>query len=142
MTVRKLNENDYDEILCGWWRDWRKTPPPKDMLPENGTGGFIVYDGETPVCAGFMFNTNSALVWIEFIVSNINYKDKEKRRYCISLLDETITSLARKLDKKYVYSLLKGNSKSLLDVSISQGYKYNTERYNEMIKKIWEQEQR
>lgn len=141
MTVRRLVEKDYEEILCGWWKDWRKSPPSRDMLPDNGTGGFIVYDGEVPVCAGFMFNTNSSLVWIEFIVSNINYKNKDKRIECLSILDTTITELARKIGKKFVYSLLKGNNKSLLNISISQGYRYNGERYNEMIKDIWEQQQ-
>ena len=139
ITVRKLNSTDYDEILKPWWRAWRKSPPPKDMLPDNGEGGFMVYDGETPVCAGYMFNTNSSMVWIEFIVSNIDYKDRERRTTCLSLLDSTITSLARKLGKKYVYSLLKGDNKSLLGISVSQGYRYNAERYNEMIKNIWEQ---
>jgi hypothetical protein len=139
MTIKKLIPTDYDTILYKWWSDWRVPIPPRDILPENGSGGFIVYDGDVPVCAGFMYNTNSAMVWIEHIVTNFHYKNKVNRTKAILLLDSTITELARSLDKKYVYSLLKGNSKSLLDISISQGYQHNTERYNEMIKYIWEQ---
>ena len=88
-----------------------------------------------------MYNTNSSMVWIEFIVSNINYTDREKRREALAMLDTTITSLARKLNKKYVYSLLKEDNKSLIDVSLNQGYIHNSIRFNEMIKKIWEQQQ-
>ena len=141
MEVRSLNEEDYDNILVGWWKDWKKTPPPRDVLPDNGTGGFIVYDGNIPVCAGFMYNTNSSMVWIEFIISNIRYKDRGKRTEALMLLDLTITTLAKNLEKKYVYSLLKPNSKHLMRVSKLQGYRFNGERYNEMIKNIWEQQQ-
>jgi hypothetical protein len=56
------------------------------------------------------------------------------------MLDTTITSLARKLNKKYVYSLLKEDNRSLIDVSLNQGYIHNSIRFNEMIKKIWEQQ--
>lgn len=139
LIIRKLSPTDYTEILSPWWVSWRVPIPPKDILPENGEGGFMVYDGDVPVCAGFMYNTNSAMVWIEFIVSNIEYKNRENRVKALLLLDSTITELARNLGKKYVYSLLKGNNKSLLDISVSQGYKHNTERYNEMIKVLWEQ---
>ena len=54
LNINRLSSTDYDDILCQWWRDWRWTPPPKDFLPEDGTGGYIVYDDETPVCAGFI----------------------------------------------------------------------------------------
>lgn len=141
MNVRPLEPDDYENILCKWWKDWRKPAPPRDVLPDDGTGGFIVYDEDIPVCAGFMYNTNSSMVWIEFIVSNINYTDREKRREALAMLDTTITSLARKLNKKYVYSLLKEDNRSLIDVSLNQGYIHNSIRFNEMIKKIWEQQQ-
>ena len=79
-TVRKLNTTDYDDILVGWWKGWKWTPPTRDFLPENGEGGFIVLDGDTPVCAGFVYITNSKVAWCEFIISNPNYKDHRKKR--------------------------------------------------------------
>jgi len=59
ISVRPLKENDYDDILVGWWKDWGWDPPVKDFLPDNGTGGLIVYHLDNPVCAGFMYMTNS-----------------------------------------------------------------------------------
>ena len=53
LNIRPLNETDYDETLVGWWKDWKWDAPPKDFLPENGSGGMIVLDGDEPVCAGF-----------------------------------------------------------------------------------------
>lgn len=139
MIVRPLNQYDYDSTLVGWWKQWKQTPPPIELLPDNGIGGFIVLDGKIPVCAGFVYITNSSMVWMEFIVSNINYKNKKNRIECLKLLESTISSFAFQLGKKYVYSLLKTSNKSLLDISASQGYVHNGERFNEMIKVLWEQ---
>ena len=57
LYIRELNETDYDEILVGWWKDWGWKPPQRDFLPNDGKGGIIIYDDETPVCAGFMYIT-------------------------------------------------------------------------------------
>ena len=38
----------------------------------------MVLDGETPVCAGFVYITNSKVAWCEFIISNPNYKNHRK----------------------------------------------------------------
>jgi hypothetical protein len=54
LTIRQLNENDYQETLVDWWKEWGWTAPEKDFLPDNGMGGYIVYDGEIPICAGFI----------------------------------------------------------------------------------------
>ena len=57
--IKQLQEGDYEKILVNWWNDWGWEPPQKDFLPEDGKGGMIVYDGDTPVCAGFIYVTNS-----------------------------------------------------------------------------------
>ncbi len=62
-TIRPLIYSDYDDILVGWWKAWKTTVPARDYLPDNATGGLIVYDEDTPVCAGFVYNTNSSIDW-------------------------------------------------------------------------------
>ena len=79
-NIRDLTENDYDDLLVGWWKDWRWTAPPKDFLPDNGKGGYVVLEGETPICAGYIYFTNSSVGWCDLIVSDFNYKDKVKRK--------------------------------------------------------------
>lgn len=86
----------------------------KDFLPENGTGGYIVYDQDTPICAGFMYTTNSTAVWCDWIISNLHYKDRSKRKEALALLVGTITKQAEDLNKKYVYALIK--NKPLINV--------------------------
>ena len=83
IDVRYLNKDDYDNILVGWWKSWRWTPPAREMLPQDGTGGVMVSVDGVDVCAGFMYYTNSKTVWIEYIVSNPEFKDRPKRKEAI-----------------------------------------------------------
>ena len=80
LTIRGLNENDYQEILIGWWAQWNWTAPAKDFLPDNGKGGIIVYDGDIPICAGFIYMTNSSVAWVDWIVSNKEYRIKSSHK--------------------------------------------------------------
>ena len=75
LDFRLLNEEDY-EIICEWWRWWRWTPVERELLPNNGTGGFMVHSNNVDICAGFLYTTNSNLCHIEWIVSNYEIKDK------------------------------------------------------------------
>ena len=134
LNIRPLIAKDYDEVLCGWWKDWRWTPPSKDFLPEDGTGGFMVLDSEVPVCAGFMYETNSKAVWCDWIISNINYKDREKRKEALSLLIETISQTAESMGKKYIYALIK--NKPLINVYKKQGFVEGSSYSHELIKQI------
>ena len=134
LYIRPLVATDYDIILLQWWSDWRWTAPSRDFLPDNGTGGYMVYDGETPVCAGFMYETNSKAIWCDWVISNIEYKDRTKRKEALSLLIKTISEQARMLNKKYVYALIK--NKPLIIVYKKQGFKEGSSYTHELIKTI------
>lgn len=134
LNIRPLIAEDYDKILCEWWKDWRWTPPSKDFLPDDGKGGFIVLDSEVPVCAGFMYETNSKAVWCDWIISNIKYKDREKRKEALSLLVKTISETAESMGKKYIYALIK--NKPLINVYKKQGFVEGSSYSHELIKQI------
>ena len=134
LYVRPLTAEDYDKTLIQWWFEWRWKPPSRDFLPENGEGGFIVYDGETPVCAGFMYETNSKAVWCDWIISNIKYKDRNNRKEALSLLIKRISEEAERLDKKYIYALIK--NKPLINVYKKQGFVEGSSYSHELIKQI------
>ncbi len=134
LYIRPLVATDYDIILLQWWSDWRWTAPSRDFLPDNGTGGYMVYDGETPVCAGFMYETNSKAIWCDWVISNIKYKDRTKRKEALSLLIKTISEQARMLNKKYVYALIK--NKPLINVYKKQGFIEGASYSHELIKVI------
>lgn len=131
-TIRKLNSTDYEEILTEWWNDWRWTPPLKDFLPENGEGGIIVYDGDIPVCAGFYYVTNSKVGWCDWIISNFQYKNKQKRKKALSQLVNILSETLKVNGCKYSYALLK--SKSLISIYENNGYTQGDSYNTEMIK--------
>tara|TARA_R110000796_G_C14544316_1_gene433243 strand:- start:226 stop:630 length:405 start_codon:yes stop_codon:yes gene_type:complete len=132
MDIRNLTYTDYDEILVKWWKDWRWEAPSRDFLPDNGEGGLIVYDGDIPVCAGYMYITNSKTGLCEFIVSNFDYKDKEKRKEAFSLLINTIDIVLKNTGCKYSYSVLK--NPSLINVYKETGYLEGSKNCTEMVK--------
>ena len=133
-NLRPLKYEDYNEILIGWWKDWDWEPPPRDFLPEDGKGGIMVLDKDIPVCAGYIYNTNSKVAWVDWIISNKEYKDKEKRKEALSLLINSLTSIAKDIGSKYTYALIKHPSliKVYEEAGYIQGDSYNTE----MIKSL------
>ena len=110
LNIRELNENDYEEILVGWWKQWEWMAPKKDFLPQDGKGGMIVYDGEIPVCAGFIYATNSKVAWVDWIISNKEYTKKPQRKDAIKLLVSSLTSICEISGNKYIYALIKNES--------------------------------
>ena len=123
-----LQHEDYDNILKGWWKDWGWEAPSRDFLPQDGQGGVMVWDGDTPVCAGFLYNTNSKVAWVDWIISNKEYK--ESRKEALSILIQTLTSVAKNLDNKFAYALIKHNG--LIGVYEQQGYTIG-DSYNKEI---------
>jgi hypothetical protein len=132
LTIRTLNENDYDDILVGWWKDWGWDAPTRDFLPDNGRGGILVLDGDTPVCAGFMYITNSSVSWVDWIISNRNYREKPKRKEAIQLLVASLTEISKNSGSKYAYALIK--SPNLIETYQAFGYNKADTYTSEMIK--------
>lgn len=86
-SIRLLEDEDYNELLT-WW-SWFKFPAPrKDCLPDNGKSGIMVSRNGQNIAAGFLYFTNSKLCWIEFIVSNPEYKDKDRKEAIKTLIHE------------------------------------------------------
>lgn len=132
LIIRPLNENDYDTILCDWWRNWGWEPVERDFLPDNGKGGLIVFDGEEPVCAGYIYTTNSKVAWVDWIISSESYRKKPHRRDAIKLLIETLTNICRNTGHKYSYALIK--NQSLVNIYEDLGYEKGDSYSSEMIK--------
>lgn len=130
-NIKPLTNDDYDNILCVWWKDWRWTAPVKDFLPETG---YMVYYNDEPICAAYMYITNSDVVLLEWVISNFKFKNKTIRKEALYMLIETITSLSSNLGKKYIYSLLK--NKPLIELYKELGYIQGESNATEMIKKI------
>jgi len=134
LQARLISPSDYDSILVGWWADWGWTAPEKDFLPDNGQSGIIVFDGNEPVCAGYLYITNSKAAWVDWIISSKTYREKPTRAEAIELLVLTLTDFAKGLGYKYCYALIK--SPSLIDVYKKIGYTDGDQYNKEMIIKL------
>lgn len=131
-SIRFLNENDYD-VLCGWWKSWRWQSPPRDFLPENGTGGLMVEKDGVSIVAGFLYFTNSAVAWSEFIISNFDYKDKD-RKEAIKILIIELTELAKSKGSKYIYTVVK--NQNLKKAYQEIGFKNGSVKVDEMVMEL------
>lgn len=129
LIIRPLNENDYDTTLVQWWRNWGWEPIEREFLPDDGKGGLIVLDNEEPVCAGFVYTTNSKVAWVDWIVSSDTYRKKPQRKEAIKLLVETLTNICRNTGHNYSYALIKNNSliETYEDLGYVKGDKYTIE---------------
>ncbi|UOF82511.1 N-terminal acetyltransferase complex subunit [Caudoviricetes sp.] len=104
LTLNPLYDTDYDNLLAKWWEDWGMTPVPKGFLPLDGKGGLIVYDGEIPVCAGFLYLTNSKVALVNWVISNKQYRGAKRREDAIEYLLYCLVESAKIAGYEYVYS--------------------------------------
>ena len=133
-NIRKLNSTDYDNILVGWWKDWGWEPPAKDFLPEDGEGGLIVLDKGIPVCAGFIYITNSKVAWVNWVISDKSFKKKKIRNKAIEVLLENLVLMAIKNKNFYVFA--SNNNSSLIKRFINIGFIKGCTNSTEIIFKI------
>tara|TARA_R110000823_G_scaffold124201_7_gene250597 strand:+ start:2313 stop:2732 length:420 start_codon:yes stop_codon:yes gene_type:complete len=132
LKFRPLNKEDY-KTLCKWWKWWRWTPVEQESLPNNGTGGFMVYNDNVEICAGFIYTTNSNLCHIEWLVSNYEVKDKKIRTEAVELLINTLIALGKNLGYKIAFTYLL--NKNLENKFKNCGFVHSSNPV-ELIKKI------
>jgi hypothetical protein len=135
LNVRSLKETDFDNILSEWWTDWGFEPVPKEFLPDDGKGGIMICDGDTPVCAGFIYMTNSKIAWVDWIVSNKKYRKKPFRNQSIRMVINILTNIAKDSGFRYCYSLM--DNEKLVDIFKELGYVSGIKYKQEMIKTLY-----
>ena len=132
LQVRKLEETDWD-TLVNWWKWWRWPVMPKGFLPDNGTGGLMAYKEDTPIVAGFLYFTNSDGVLLEWIVSNPDYREKD-RKEALELLISTAEETCKLAGKKHMFSI--GRNKHLIETHKKLGWTVDKSPSYELIKNI------
>ena len=132
MNTRTLTESDY-EILSDWWKAWGWPVMAKDMLPDDGTGGIMIENEGENIVAGFLYWSNSKLVWLDWIISNPN-ADKKIRKQAIEMLILTAEQMVKEAGSKYIMSISRSNS--LLKIHEKIGWSIDKTPSHEMIKVI------
>ena len=132
LIFRHLTKDDY-ETICYWWKWWRWPVIDKDLLPQDGTGGFMVEKNNIPIVSCFVYITNSKGVLLEWVVSNPEYKESD-RKEAIELLINSVEDFCKEIDKKYIFSV--GRSKHLIETHRKLGWNVDKKASYEIIKKI------
>ena len=114
------------------WPDWQHHPP-KALLPENGTGGLIVEKNNVAIIAGFIYTTNSKIGWMEWLVSDPNYRDSD-RKEATKMLISGLEYVAKISGCEAVISI--GRNKSLMEIHKSLDYTIDEKPSYEISKKI------
>ena len=133
MDIRVAKHTDY-EMLREWWGFWRFPAPSIKALPQYDLGkfnGVIASEGGKDLACGFMYTTNSNMVWIEFIVTNPKTSSEEREEAILSVLEQLSLS-AKHLGYSILFSSLK--SESLIDKYKKNGFIEGTKGTPELIK--------
>jgi len=133
LNVRRLADSDWD-TLCEWWDAWPKwVNPPKDFLPDNGTGGLMVYKHNTPIVAGFIYYTNSKAALFEWVISNPQYRETD-RKQAVELLINTAEKVCKANGVDYMFTI--GRTKPLIETHRKLNWMVDDKPSYEITKKI------
>lgn len=132
LSIRSIQESDW-EMLQNWWKAWGWPEMSKDLLPLNGLGGLIVEKESKPIAAGFLYLTNSKVAWTEWIVSDPDYREDD-RKDCLTMLVRGLEEVAVSTGYKIVLSV--GRNKGLLNIHKELGYTVDEKPSYEISKKI------
>jgi len=132
LTVRELKESDWED-MSSWWKWWRWPEVSKETLPLNGCGGIMVCKGEIPVAAGFLYLSNSKVAWLDWIVSNPQYREVD-RKDALEMLIKSLEWVAKLEGYSIIISIAR--NKSLINIHKKLGYTVDESPSYEISKKI------
>jgi len=133
LKTRAITVKDWDTLEY-WWSQWEGwTPPPKDFLPNHGTGGFLVEKNEKPIVAGFVYFTNSKVAWVEWIVSDPEYREDDRKEALELLLTELETFI---ITMGYKYMSTIGRNKNLMETHKKLGWNMDKKPSYELTKNL------
>ena len=134
LSARLIKEEDWEHIAK--WSDsradWSRTFPSREYLPENGLGGVIVSNGNTPFVVGFLY-FNPVLSFIEWVISDPDYKE-DNRSEGVKLCLQELCNVAGNLGAKGVFSVTK--NKGLINKLKEVGFNVDPNLSHECIKII------
>ena len=88
INVRKIEPGDY-EFIDKWWVEQGFEPLNRDILPMDGLGGIII-EKEKPIAAGFIYLTNSNIGYVDYVISDPNYKGKDRYKIILQLIENCL----------------------------------------------------
>ncbi len=124
--LKIYNEAEHYDLIKKWWQDHNWLPIDKNILPKTG---LIVND----CVAGFLYQTDSSLAWVEWIVSDKN-SDKKLRKESLYILINELTNIAKDMGFTHTWSWLE--NENLIKYFTEQGYVFGDRNMTNVIKRL------
>jgi hypothetical protein len=112
--VRDYSSKDYPTAVK-WWQARAWPPVPEIALPATGV---IVED----YCVGFIYKSDSAISWVEWIVSNPD-TDKNERDTAMNLLIDNLITKAKSMGAQIVFTSTSAANEHLVKRFHDNGFK-------------------
>ena len=92
------------KTVAKWWQDHDWPVLPTQALPVRGM--LVVYH-EQLICAGWMYDSDSSIAWVEWVTSNPGITDKRLVLRSLQFLIESLSVWAFEIGKESVFTSVK-----------------------------------
>jgi len=128
LNIRKLKQGDLT-FIRKWWEAWPEwVSPTDDFLPETGV---VVENNNKPVAAGFIYLTNAKVALLEWIISDPEYREGN-RKQALELLITGAEEIIKDLGYKYSFSICR--HKGLIETHKKLGWHVDKRPSHELVK--------
>lgn len=117
-------------LLTHWWKGWGLPEIPLEYLSNTG---LVISDEGLASCMGFIYSTNSALAWMEFLTAD-PLLSAEKRSLAVDLLIEKLCEMAKKMGFKSV--LTTTVKPSLIQRCTGLGFRVSDENVTHLVRRF------
>jgi len=130
LNIRRLNKSDYKTLVkwWDWWPGWQA--PPLTLLPDTG---LIVEKNGIGIVAGYIYMTNSKAALFDWVISNPEYRESD-RKDAITLLIQATENVLKGQGIKHVLSFVR--HKNLLNVHKELEWEIDKIPSHEIIKNL------
>lgn len=122
--------NHFYPIMEEWWKNKGWIPYHPEVLSKTG---LMIYESETPVCAAWIFKTDSTVGLVGHIITSKDVKPKQKK-VCLEFLFQALEQESKELGIKMLVFFMTTNS--LTKIAEKLGYLSSQQKCNELVKII------
>lgn len=126
---RMFHKDDYD-LICKWWeaKEWPKIP-----LEDLPRVGILISSKGVPSAVGFIYQTDSTLAIMEWILANPEVSVMERVRALDALVDD-LCYVAKNLGYRKIFTML--SHKRLMEKVEAHGFKRTDDNVSHFLKEL------
>lgn len=87
------------EAVCSWWKAESWPQVPLNHLPKYGV---VISVDDIPACAAWLYQTDSQISWLEWVVANPEVR-REKRAAALDELVLTLKNMANRMGFETIF---------------------------------------